>query len=104
MDNIKSSTKNELSFGHTMIKKELSQLKEPEEFSRAVSQFGKDIYTQKEQNKKKKQCKARPYDRLTCEICGKDYTRCNKGKHEVTQFHKIYANMNANLKKALLGI
>lgn len=98
-DNIKKK----IASGKTFIDKEICLLEEPDDLSRAVTQFGKDIYKQKEVNKRRYK-NGRPRDLISCDICGVVYTRYNKFNHCKTTKHQIYANMNQALKKALLGI
>lgn len=83
-----------------IAKKELSQL-EAEDFENVMRPVGRAIYDQKEDVNKHK--KADPRDRVICDICGGEFTRWNRSKHNVTKIHKAYLNMNNKLKKALLG-
>lgn len=47
--------------------------------------------------------KAKPTDRLTCEICGKDFFRSGRSKHKTTQYHILHQNLNKKLMKMLLN-
>lgn len=47
--------------------------------------------------------KAHWSDRIKCEICGKEFTRSARTKHNQTQHHQTYANLNKKLASLLLG-
>lgn len=53
--------------------------------------------------KKTESEKAKPTDRLTCEICGKEYFRSGSAKHKATQHHILHQNLNKKLMKMLLN-
>lgn len=42
-------------------------------------------------------------DRITCEICGKVYTRGNVTSHRGTQIHRVYEKANKRLLKLMRG-
>jgi hypothetical protein len=43
--------------------------------------------------------KAKPNDRLNCEVCGMDYSRSNKSKHIVSKLHKMAERLTAGEKQ-----
>jgi hypothetical protein len=47
--------------------------------------------------------KAHYNDIITCDICGKSFTRSNRNSHKLTQFHKTYANLNKISRDLVLG-
>lgn len=83
-----------------MSKRELVHL-EPEDYENVLRPVGQAIYTQKEDINIRK--KANPRDRVICDICGEEFTRWNRSKHNVTKVHQAYLKMNNKLKKALIG-
>jgi|SRR5271154_1709771 len=46
--------------------------------------------------------KAKPTDRIQCEICGNIFSRCHRSAHRKTKIHQAYENMNQKLIKLLL--
>lgn len=52
--------------------------------------------------RKKEEDKAKPTDRIKCEVCGEIYSRCHKSSHQVSKIHLAYAKMNQKLLKLLL--
>lgn len=47
--------------------------------------------------------KAKPTDRITCEICGKEYFRSGSANHKATKHHIIHQDLNKKLMKILLN-
>jgi hypothetical protein len=45
--------------------------------------------------------KAKPDDRIKCQVCGKVFTRWNRSQHNKTQYHKIYLKVESQFKKFL---
>ena len=46
--------------------------------------------------------KAKPNDRIICEICGKEYFRSGSANHKATKYHQIHKDLNSKLVKLLL--
>nr|AEY99263.1 zinc finger C2H2-type domain-containing protein [Moumouvirus Monve] len=46
--------------------------------------------------------KAKPKDKLICDICGGSYTRSNVSKHKNTQKHQIFESMNDKIRMIML--
>jgi hypothetical protein len=44
-----------------------------------------------------------PNEKMTCELCGKSYTRCNKVHHNKTQYHQLYEKINKKMMKLVLN-
>ena len=53
--------------------------------------------------KKKNQYDPRWKERLTCKICGKQYSRSAKTSHYKTQYHKIYDEVNKKFLAYMIG-
>ncbi|AEY99244.1 zinc finger C2H2-type domain-containing protein [Megavirus courdo7] len=53
--------------------------------------------------RKKPEDKAKPNDKLICNICGGGYTRANISKHKKTQKHQIFEQMNDKVRKSIIG-
>lgn len=52
--------------------------------------------------RKREEDKARPHDRLICNVCGGKFTRCHRTAHNKTKVHQAYEKMNDKLRKALI--
>lgn len=46
--------------------------------------------------------KAKPTDKITCEICGKNFFRSGRANHYKTEYHKAHNAMNSKLRKILI--
>jgi hypothetical protein len=46
--------------------------------------------------------KAKPTDRLVCELCGKEFVRWNRAHHKKSQRHQLYESVNKKLAKLVL--
>lgn len=46
--------------------------------------------------------KAKPNDRLKCDVCGGTFLRNSRTRHNRTKVHKIYENMNNTMRDMLL--
>jgi len=53
--------------------------------------------------RKLEQDKAKPRDRIICDICGGSFTRTNRTRHNNTKLHKAYEKMNKTVRKILLN-
>ena len=53
--------------------------------------------------KKNESEKAKPTDKLTCEICGKEFFRSGRTQHKNTQYHILHQNLNKKLMKMLIN-
>lgn len=55
-------------------------------------------------NKKNPEEKTKPTDRVKCPLCPKYFVRNNRYNHNQTATHKIYANMDVNLRRIMLNV
>ena len=46
--------------------------------------------------------RAKPTDRITCKICGKEYFRSGSAKHKLTKYHILHEDLNKKLMRILL--
>lgn len=46
--------------------------------------------------------KKSPSDRIICNICSKEFTRSGRTKHNRTQYHQAFEEMNSKLRKLLI--
>jgi hypothetical protein len=46
--------------------------------------------------------KAKPSDRIICELCHKEFIRSNRSSHNKSERHKLYAKVNQKLMKVML--
>lgn len=53
--------------------------------------------------RKKEKDKAKPSDRLICDICNEKFTRSHRWSHNQTKVHQAYMKMNDKMKKILLN-
>lgn len=42
------------------------------------------------------------FDRIKCDVCGKEFTRSARTKHNSTQYHQIYSCLNTKLIKIIV--
>jgi hypothetical protein len=80
---------------------EFTQL-EPEEIEYTLTPVGRALYNGNGRPPKDPSEKAKPTDRVICDICGGQFTRWNRSKHNVTKVHKLHVTMNQKLKKILI--
>lgn len=68
---------------------------------------GKSIYKyaieEKQQRKLRRNKAYIPGERITCDLCGVEYTRSNKCFHERTKYHITYKIVNDKLKQLILN-
>jgi hypothetical protein len=64
---------------------------------------GKTIYQYAIEEKKERKKKYVSNERITCELCGKEYRRSNKSIHEKTKTHLTYKIVNDKLKHLILN-
>lgn len=111
MNNInKSMTKIELNDKEYIanIKKKLKDGKElinceVDEIDYLKKPIGKSIYKYATEEKKTRKRKYIADERITCELCGKEYRRSNKSIHEKTKTHLTYKIVNDKLKQLILN-
>jgi hypothetical protein len=82
------------------------------DMKRLQTPVGKAIYqssfnkTQEEKKlgrpRKNNDEKAKPTDRIQCDICGNIFSRCHRAAHKKTKVHQAYEQMNQKLVKLLL--
>lgn len=48
--------------------------------------------------------KKTPYDKLDCKICGKQFMRCNKSKHNKTKHHIFCEKLNSKWRETIINI
>jgi hypothetical protein len=80
-------------------------LLDPKDIKNLQKPLGKAIYKNSQKfgrPRKNEEDKARPNDRIICNICGEIFTRNNRNRHKDTKIHKAYENMNNKLYKLLL--
>lgn len=46
--------------------------------------------------------KAKPTDRIKCEICSKEFYRSGRANHKKTAYHRAHEQMNSRLRKVLM--
>jgi hypothetical protein len=93
IDNIKQR----LRTGKELINCELDELeyiKKP---------IGNSIYKYATEEKKQRKTKYISNERITCELCGKEYRRSNKSYHDKTKTHLTYKRVNDKFKQLLLN-
>lgn len=92
-----------------MTDKELKSMLNP--INKAIYKANhKDIYQAPYNNgfkktgrpRKNEEDKAKPTDRLICEVCGGEFTRYNRSAHNKTRVHQAYASMNKKLREFLI--
>lgn len=67
--------------------------------------IGKAIYkNQIGRPRKKEEEKAKPNDRLICDVCGEKFIRSHRTRHNQNKVHQAYAKMNKKISKVLLDI
>lgn len=69
-----------------------------EEFEYAMKPIGKALY-----GRPVVEDKALPTDRITCEICSKEFIRSGRSNHNKTIYHQVHANMNDKIRKLLIN-
>ncbi len=95
------------------IKKRLREAKEPinseiDELQYITKPIGNVIYKgaleEKTvlEEKRRRRAKWNPTERVTCDLCGKSYTRSNKSIHERTNYHIAYKTVNDKFKQLIL--
>ena len=47
--------------------------------------------------------KAKPTDKIVCDVCGKTFVRSNRAWHKRTEIHRTYEKLGDNVKKMLLN-
>lgn len=62
--------------------------------------IGKALY--RGRPKKDDNDRAKPTDRLKCEVCGKEFFRSGRTKHNQTKHHLLHEKMNKKLMKMLV--
>jgi hypothetical protein len=75
-----------------------------DELNYVTKPIGKAIYegAQYEKHEKPKRKKWNPAERVTCELCGKEYSRSARSQHSKTQVHLAYKVVNDKLKELML--
>lgn len=94
------------------IRKKLSEKKslplyEPEELKYLDKPLGKAAYLGRktsinDDERKRKGIKANWWDRIECNICGVEFTRSARSKHNRTKQHQIYKKIDKKMRKVLL--
>ncbi|HTO16891.1 MAG TPA: hypothetical protein VLZ83_14075 [Edaphocola sp.] len=75
-----------------------------EELKYTQKPIGKAIYKRAiGRPKKPDNEKARPGDRVICEICGGNFKRSHRSAHNKTKIHKVYEDMNKKLVNLLIN-
>lgn len=64
---------------------------------------GKSIYKCAIDEKKERRKKYIKNERVTCDLCGVEYTRSNRCYHERTKYHLTYKIVNDKLKRLMLN-
>lgn len=78
-------------------------LMEEEELKYLQKPIGKAIYKRSVGRPRKPDDeKARPGDRVVCEICGGNFKRSHRSSHNKTKIHMVYENMNKKLMNLLV--
>lgn len=64
---------------------------------------GKAIYRNKiGRPKMKEEDKAKPGDRLVCDVCGEKFIRSHRTRHNQNKVHQAYANIHNKLYKVIV--
>jgi len=64
---------------------------------------GKAIYINKYgRPKKKEEDKAKPGDRIICDICGEKFIRSHRSRHNQNKVHQVYAKIHNKLYKVIV--
>jgi hypothetical protein len=77
------------------------------DIKRIQAPIGKAIYKDSLERpigrpRKNSEEKAKPNDRIICDICGGKFYRRHKSSHNKTKVHQAYESMNRKLSKVLL--
>nr|AVL93337.1 C2H2 zinc finger protein [Moumouvirus australiensis transpoviron] len=66
--------------------------------------MSREVNKQRKKGRPKKNIneKAKPNDKIICNICGGSYTRSNITKHKNTQKHQIFETMNDKIRRVML--
>jgi len=65
--------------------------------------IGRAIYkNQIGRPRKKEEDKAKPNDRLICDICGGKFIRSHRSRHNQNKVHQAYANIHNKLYKVIV--
>lgn len=73
-----------------------------EELKYIQKPIGKAIY-KNAVGRPKKDEKAKPSDRVVCDICGGKFVRSHRWDHNKTKVHQAYSKMNDQIRKLLLA-
>jgi hypothetical protein len=65
--------------------------------------IGKSVYQQAREEKKQRKRKYVANEKITCELCGKEYRRSNKSFHERTSYHLVYKRVNDKFTQFMLN-
>lgn len=76
-------------------------LYEPEEIKYLEKPIGKAVFIGPKEEPIKKQ-KSTPFDRVICDICGTEFTRGNRSKHNKTRHHRDFLVFNDKIRKIML--
>lgn len=85
--------------GKAIYKKACEEQEEKEK--KELQEIEEEKQIKKDNRIKKK--RADPNDKIKCELCGVEYTRCNRSRHEKTRIHKLYKDVNDKFKNLLLN-
>lgn len=75
----------------------------PDEIAYIKKPIGKSIYKYAVEEKQQRKKKYVSDERVSCDICGKEYRRSNKSIHEKTHYHLTYKLVNDKLKQLILN-
>lgn len=74
-----------------------------DELDYVMKPVGTALYNCKGRPRKCEDEKARPNDRIKCDICSKYFTRSGRSGHNRTQYHMIHSKINKKLRNLLIN-
>ncbi len=54
--------------------------------------------------KKSETDKAKPNERVTCDICGVEFVRSNRSSHKLTKFHKVCQQVDEETRQIIVDL
>lgn len=75
---------------------------EHDQLIEVIKPLNKAVFKKKIE-KVKSRVRAKPDDRIMCDVCGKEFTRSARSNHNKTQRHQIYLDFDNKLRNFLIG-
>lgn len=73
-----------------------------DELAYVQTPLGKSCYKAGRKPVVEEKVKAKPTDKIKCDICGKTFFRSGRANHYKTEFHQAHKSMNDKLRKLLI--